>query len=389
MPTIGTPLGRAEDFMGRNRRWRRALGAIGAVLAGVLAPSVAAADPAPGAIVSVEPLPAEMSVPGAAVAERLTYRTEWRSGAPAVGTGVLFLPPGPAPAGGWPVVSYAHGTVGIADGCAPSRHPWSDLERPYLEHWLAQGYAVVAADYPGLGTEGVHPYLDGQSAANSVVDIVRAGRAAEPSLSQRWVVVGQSQGGHAALHTAHRASSRAPELDFRGTVTTGAPSNLEQLFPMGGPGFPDPGFEGLVAFSSYIFAGLRAAQPDLDVNSYLTPTGRKFVDAAEQLCYNELNALADGVRVGELAALPLSAGRFPAVFADYLGVPTSGYDRPVFLAQGIHDTMVPAPLSAKLAADLRAGGADADYRVYVAGHNTTMTRSLPDTTPFVARLFGS
>ena len=77
------------------------------------------------------------------------------------------------------------------------------------------------------------------------------------------------------------------------------------------------------------------------------------------------------------------------MFTDYLGVPTSGYDRPVFLAQGIHDTMVPAPLSAGLAADLLAAGADIDYRVYVAGHNTTMTRSLPDTTPFVARLFAS
>ena len=262
--------------MGRTRRWRWALCAVGAVLAGGLTPPVAGAEPAaadPGAIVSVEPLPPELSVSGAAVAQRLTYRTEWRSGAPAVGTGVLFVPPGPAPEGGRPVISYAHGTVGIGDDCAPSRNPRADVERAYLEHWLAQGYAVVAADYPGLGTDGVHTYLDGQSAANSVVDIVRAGRAAEPSLSPRWVVVGQSQGGHAALHTAHRASLRAPELDFRGTVTTGAPSNLERLFPFGGPGFPDPGFEGLVAFSSYIFAGLRAAHPDLDVNSYLTPPG--------------------------------------------------------------------------------------------------------------------
>ena len=57
--------------------------------------------------------------------------------------------------------------------------------------------------------------------------------------------------------------------------------------------------------------------------------------------------------------------------------------------RSFHDTMVPAPLSAGLAADLLAAGADIDYRVYVAGHNTTMTRSLPDTTPFVARLFAS
>ena len=54
---------------------------------------------------------------------------------------------------------------------------------PYLTNWLSQGYAIVATDYVGLGTPGIHAYLDGPSAAHSVIDMVRAARAVEPSLS--------------------------------------------------------------------------------------------------------------------------------------------------------------------------------------------------------------
>lgn len=356
------------------------------VVAVVIAPP-AHAQEAPGAVVSVESLADELSVPGASSTRKITYRTQWRSGADTVGTGVLFLPPGEAPEGGWPMLAWAHGTTGLSDSCAPSRNPRSARDTAYLDHWLGQGYAVVAADYPGLGSEGLHRYLDGQSAANSIVDLVRAGRAAEPNLSGEWVVVGQSQGGHAALHTAHLATTRAPELDFRGTVTTGAPSNLELVFPLGFPGFPNLGLDGLTTFSAYIFAGLRDADPALDLDSYLTDAGREVLAAAEDLCYDELTERYAGVGIGDLLTRPLSDDRFRAAFTEYLGVPVTGFDRPMFLAQGLRDTMVPAPLSFKLAADLTAGGAAPLFRTYPTGHSETMAASLPDTTPFVADLF--
>jgi predicted esterase len=379
----------------RIRTWLSAVAALGLVAPQLIGSQIATAAPAPGAsagpdsgaLVSVEPLPLELSLPGVAVAEKIEYRTQWRSGEPTVATGALFVPDGDAPDGGWPVVAWAHGTTGVGDDCSlTTRTPRSDVEKMYLGHWLDQGYAVVAADYPGLGSEGLHRYLDGRSAANSVVDSVRAGRAADPSLSDRWVVIGHSQGGHAALHTADIATSRAPELDFRGTVATGAPANLESAFTLGVPGFPDPGLWGLVSFSGYLFSGVRDAYPDVDIDSYFTPAGREILDQAEVLCYDDLDAVAQGVNIGELPARPMSEGELPAVLADYLAVPTSGYDRPIFLGHGVHDVMVPIPLSAKLAADMTASGTDVDYRVYMAGHFTAIERSMPDTTPFVAQL---
>ncbi|SUE13461.1 lipase [Rhodococcus gordoniae] len=367
----------------------------GAVLLASLTPTGAAAAPVasstastPGAVVSQQPLPEEVSLPGAGTATKLEYRTEWRSGEPTVATGALFLPEGDAPEGGWPVIAWAHGTTGVGDDCAlTTRTPRSALERTYLRHWLDSGYAIVSADFPGLGSEGLHRYLDGPSAANSIVDIVRAARAGGAPLSERWLVMGQSQGGHAALHTATIATFRAPELDFRGTVATGAPANLERAFTIGVPGFPDPGLGGLVSFSGYIFAGLRDAYPEVDVDSFLTPVGREVVDRAEELCYDDLEESVRGIRVGELLARPLAEEPMAALLADYLAAPANGYDRPVFLAHGVHDVVVPLPLSAALAADMKAAGADVDYRVYMAGHYTTVERSLPEVGAFVARSF--
>jgi aryl-alcohol dehydrogenase-like predicted oxidoreductase len=55
--------------------------------------------------------------------------------------------------------AWAHGTIGTADVCAPSWAGRSERDITYLNHWLDQGYAVLASDYQGLGTPGGHPYL--------------------------------------------------------------------------------------------------------------------------------------------------------------------------------------------------------------------------------------
>ena len=198
------------------------------------------------------------------------------------------------------------------------------------------------------------------------------------------MAIGQSQGGHAAVYTAHEATSYAPELDFRGAVATGAPSNLEHLFPFGDPAFPEIGLDGLTTFSTYILAGMREADPGLDVNSYLTPRGRELVDSARTLCYDDQAERVAGVSVGALLSRSLNNPEFRGAITNYLAVPTTGYDRPLFLGQGLTDTVVPAPLSFALAPQLLAGGADVTYRTYPTDHNGTMAASLPDSTPFVA-----
>ena len=371
---------------------RRGMALLSVLAVAALTPVTASAGGAPngqqpGHVLSVETLPPELGLPGTAREYRITYETRDAAGRPATSSGVVFVPPGSPPEGGWPVVSWAHGTTGLGDECAPSHNPRSARDANYLGHWMSQGYAIVATDYIGLGTPGVHPYLQGASEATAVIDMVRAGREVAPELSSRWMAIGQSQGGHAALFTAHEATRYAPELDYRGAVTTGAPSNLENVGTLGGPWIPNLGLDGLTVFTTYILAGMRATVPDLDVNSYLTPLGRQAVDSAETLCYEQQAEAVQGVSVGALLSRPVDDPTFRAAMTEYLAVPTTGYDRSLFIAQGLLDTVVPAPLSFKLIADMRLAGVDATYMTYPTNHDGTMAASLPDSTPFVrARL---
>ncbi|CAM3122675.1 lipase family protein [Prescottella defluvii] len=345
-------------------------------------------DPAtaPGTVTAVAPLPQSFWIPGAVEGSKLTYWSTGPLDRPALSTGAVFLPPGTPPDGGWPVVSWAHGTVGIADKCTPT--VTGTVGIPYLRHWLSQGYAIVATDYVGLGTPGVHPYLDGPSAAHSVVDMVRAARAVEPSLSSRWVVLGQSQGGQAAMATAALATRYAPELDYRGAVATGAPSNLENLTPLVRPGFPRLPLTGTTVFVSYILAGLRAARPDLDLDRDLTPVGLDALARAENECYEEMATDLENVSIGDLVNRPLDDPAVLAATRGMLEIPTSGYDRPVFLGQGLADEMVPAPLALKLATELAANHQPVTFRTYPTGHIETMRAALPESLSFVRTLFG-
>ena len=79
-----------------------------------------------GRLIQQQRLGDHQQVPGAAENIRLLYSsTDGIDGeTPIAVSGSLFLPLGTAPEGGWPLVAWTHGTVGIADHCAPS---WTAL----------------------------------------------------------------------------------------------------------------------------------------------------------------------------------------------------------------------------------------------------------------------
>src|SRR3954462_13651966 len=149
----------------------------------------------------------------------LLYSSTSTAGRAVPVSGDVAVPKGKAPKGGWPVITWAHGTTGIADACAPSIiGTQASYDSPLLNKWLKAGYAVVRTDYEGLGTPGEHPYLIGVSEGRSVLDIARAARKLDKTLSKKVLIAGHSQGGHAALWAASLAKKWTPELNLRGTV---------------------------------------------------------------------------------------------------------------------------------------------------------------------------
>lgn len=170
-------------------------------------------------------------VVGRASVFRILYRSMTSRNVPINVSGLVVIPDSPAPAEGRPVVSWGHGTTGVAINCAPSLDvSMAFAALPGLSMLLQKGYIVVATDYPGLGTPGVHPYLDGISAARSMIDAVRAVRElTEARASTRYAAWGFSQGGHGALFVASIARSYAPELTLVGSAAASAPTQLNRL----------------------------------------------------------------------------------------------------------------------------------------------------------------
>ncbi|MDI9897442.1 alpha/beta fold hydrolase [Rhodococcus sp. IEGM 1381] len=359
--------------------------------AGLLTPI---ADAAPATSIDVLP----RLIDGAAAGYALSYSTTDEHGRPAIARGQVYLPSGTPPPGGWPVVSWAKGTVGIGDSCAMStalddgaaEDPLAvELSKPLLTQLLRSGAAVVSTDYIGLGTSDAHHYLNSVSEANAVTDIVRAAADELPELSRTWVAAGHSQGGAAALAAGARADIYGAPSDFRGVMSFAPSSNLEAILPLLSPTVPRIAqLDSVTATLIYVLYGLRDSRPDLDVDSYLSEVGRSYVGQAEASCISDLRQDVIGVAPQQLLTRSLSDPAMTSALREYLSVPTKGYSRPVVIEQGLADTVVPPALTTALSAELLARGvSDVTYLPLPgATHYDIIAATVDDALPRILRL---
>jgi acetyl esterase/lipase len=319
----------------------------------------------------------------------LLYRSTGLGGSKIAVSGSLAVPRGKAPKGGWPVITYAHGTTGAADRCAPTRGydagHLTSYAYPLLRRWVRAGYAVVRTDYQGLGTPGVHEYLVGEAEGRSVLDAVRAARRVAPSLSKRFVIAGHSQGGHAALFAASLAGKWVPELRLRGTVALAPASHLAEQFQaiqlLSNPG------GGLGAIVGLGLRAVATAAPGLDVQSLLTPAARALFGQTAKRCYDKLaepdswgGLPLDGILRDDADLGPLFAtiGRNDP---EDLSIKT-----PVRVEQGTADGTVLKPFTDQLVDDYRGRGTKVGYRTYDGvSHGGVVTAAARDATRWIGR----
>ncbi|MBP2604016.1 lipase family protein [Acinetobacter calcoaceticus] len=161
-------------------------------------------------------------VDNASTIKVMTYNMANVQGKTATATAMVLFPKATPPKDGYRVVVWEHGTVGVGDGCAPSKNAINPRFKILAETLLAAGYVIVAPDYEGLGTQGVHPYLNLSSEAKSALAAVKAVKEHYGAqLKGDWMSIGQSQGGHASLGTAEFANTDA---SYKGAVA-GAPAS--------------------------------------------------------------------------------------------------------------------------------------------------------------------
>ncbi|MFN8026965.1 MAG: TSUP family transporter [Acidimicrobiia bacterium] len=354
-----------------------ALAAAGLVASGAPAGAAGAAKTgAPGALVTRTAIAA----PAGAHAWRVTYHSRSVDGRDVTVSGVVVAPDGPAPKGGRTVVTWAHGTTGIADQCAPSRQPNVASQLPYVADMLQAGYVVAATDYEGLGTAGVHPYLVGESEGRSVLDAARAATAIPAAhASDRVLVFGHSQGGGAALFAGELAPRYAPELDVRGVVAAAPAADVEHILPLAGQINGSAGYVAMAAL------GFDAAYPDAHVLDVLTPEAREQAKVALTACSGEVLRSFSGDHAALFASDPLADPKFAAILHEN----SAGNRRtvaPILVVQGTADGTIPKVLTDAFVA--KACGPEGDevlYRTYDgADHGTVIAAARTDVLAWLA-----
>jgi glycerophosphoryl diester phosphodiesterase/pimeloyl-ACP methyl ester carboxylesterase len=303
---------------------------------------------------------------------RVLFTSSLRDGKETQVSGLVFVPDRPAPTGGWPVLSYAHATVGLADVCAPSKN------LGMLENTVAglfgQNMVVVMSDYPGLGTPGPHPFLDGNSAGRSVLDIVRAAQTIPGvQVSKRVVMWGHSQGGHAALFAGELAPLYTPELEVVGVAAGAVPAELTKFTDQLAAS-PRRGYIPLIA------AGLVATNPKLKLTDALTPDGVKLAQRLDTECSDVVVDAGAQTNLLKPSGIPNSWKETLAT--DEPG--TRAIEAPVFLIHGDKDELVPLAASESVEKRYSTLGVKIQRKVYPgAKHAGSALASLSDVTAWI------
>lgn len=337
----------------------------------------------PGALIRTESMTLTASLPesdGAwpGQAQRVMYTSRLQNGEPTAVTGTYIDSRKPwQGAGEKPTVVIGPGTMGQGDQCAASRafpdalliqtDPLSlsaNQELFSAARWNALGARVFVTDYIGLGTPGVHTYVNRIEEAHAMIDAARAannlsGTGAGTPLAF-W---GYSQGGGAAAAAAELQPSYAPELNLEGTWAGAPPADLRSVL-----GQIDGNLiGGVVGFN---INGLVARYPELKapLAQRVSPAGQEVLDRLATECVGDIIVNHPFLRTDTLTVdgRPLLAhlDEIPEAAAileeQRIGnlTPTS----PVLITSGINDDTIPYTQARHVAENWCSRGATVTFR---------------------------
>jgi pimeloyl-ACP methyl ester carboxylesterase len=299
-----------------------------------------------GDVIRSEAAPVQLALGGLLLkAQRIMYLSRDARGQRIAVTGIVLTPSLPwAGPGQRPLIGYAAGTQGMGDDCAPSWQLQSGIEyeTPNIVELVLRGWAVVLTDYEGLGTPGVHSYLDRTAEAHAVLDSIRAAQrlpAANVPDHGPVGVMGFSQGGGAAAATAELQPEYAPELNVKGVYAGGVPADMVSLMQK---------VDGTWAagLESYFMDALDAFHPELHVADLLNDKGRELGAQVATECTiptaaRHLLTRTDTLtKDGRSFAAHLAEPPFKAVMDD-LRIGSRTPSAPVLVLQSPGDELVP------------------------------------------------
>ncbi|TGO43824.1 hypothetical protein BCON_0829g00010 [Botryotinia convoluta] len=353
---------------------------------------------APGDLLKLQPVNAsDLTIPDGIATFRFQYTSVDLDGTTVPSTGFIAFPfAAPAKGSQFPLVAYAHGTIGVHRGCAPSSSPSLFNYNSWIQ-LMYNGYAVVGTDYAGLGNNyTLHKYSAYTSHANDVFYSVQAARKAFPGVfTKEWASLGHSQGGGTVWKLSEHPLVQKKSSGYLGTVAI-SPGN--KIFDMAVETFetvlPRPDFHQFVVTAEVgqIIYGLKAIYPNY-TSSWLAYSMQKRVELASvmQLCTSAFMGLSLDLPRDQYSVVNGTPAtdelfkKFQDTNAAAQGDPAS---KPIMIIQGWNDTSVlPQGTLASFQATVKAGNVAHLIRYPGLDHSATITASTPLWLNYLAELF--
>ena len=244
-----------------------------------------------------------------------------------------LVPDGKAPASGWPVIAWAHEFRGAARPCAPSLMKNLGVG-PILAMYANLGYAVVATDYSGLGSDSGKPVLDMQSNALDIIYSVPAARAAVSQIGPQWIAVGPFQGGVAAVAVAE---SEVRDPNHLGSVATSGLADAQSAYQHFAQGSPN---RMLLVLASTV----KALYPEFQVSDMLKDTALPAYQRVAKTCGREPEFTNGTLKPG------WENNRFVKEFFSRNSPGQKPAHSPILAISGEADPAIPAEMSGKTVA---------------------------------------
>ncbi|HWV52089.1 alpha/beta fold hydrolase [Pseudorhodoplanes sp.] len=331
-----------------------------------------------GSVIWARPLTGTMALPSAARNILVAYPSVDGLGGIAPVSGTIAIPQGEAPKGGWPVITWTHGTTGLNAICAPSRdtaggpeHPYIETIRTLLDGFVKRGYAVVATDYAGLGIAGFHPFLQGVPTGRNALDMLRAAREIEPAIGKRYAVMGHSQGGQVDLFTASLGPTYVPDFKLVGNVAFAPGSHIaDRLNAV----MKSDKTELSLPYVLYTLWSYARSERSIDLQRILTPQAIRHLPDLYVQCMS--HALSQGYWSKAIAKDQFVAKPDISIFREFAQLNEPGRLRitaPTLIIQGTGDVTVFPEATDDLARQLCARGNVVAYKpIAGADHNGSM-----------------
>ena len=310
------------------------------------------------------------------------YRSTDALGATNVVTGTVIVPTTLwTGAGERPVIGYAVGTHGLAQGCAPSAQlaQGSDYENANLAAALSAGYAVLVTDNPGYTTGATPSYMTGAAQGHALLDLFTAaaqipGGGVSPNA--KTAIWGYSQGGQTAAWAGELQSTYAPGLKLSAVAAGGIPADLLRTANY---------LDGSTGASFLLGAviGLSTQYPtQIPLASLTNPTGQAAIARGKSECvfsalYDFMNHRVSEYTVNNqtLAQLTAIPSINQTIQAQALG--TRKIPVPLYQYHGVADEFIPLDQTVALKKAYCGKFANVTFGVYPSEHIVTQFQAAP------------